>query len=525
MDSQTKKFIDAIRPAIGAGGIGSTEEKGGCLFLSASPAALLSACRACLTAGAVFDSAFVSKAAGSGKDFTVHYLFRAPSMHRMVVLCSTGKSFSALSSIAAAALWDERKMQDLTGMRFKGIPDTRPLIFHSESGVPSTHPLGGTATGKEMRAPYAMQGTGAEGEFEVAVGPVHAGIIEPGHFRFHVVGEKINKMEVRMFYLHRGIEKAAEGKQASELLPLIEQISGDETMASSVAYCHAVERALGVAVPKRAEHIRAILMELERIYSHLADLGGMPTDVGFTLVASRFAVMREDMMRLNQKVSGNRFLRGMCAVGGVSGDIDKEKTAAIKNELSLMLQSLESTEHVALSSPTFLNRIYQAGTVSLRTAKDLALVGPGARASGLESDLRIALPYSAYSGMAINEPIEKNGGDVLARFTVKIAEVKESARLIKLLLSNLPSGTLCSSLPNPKKQNAQIIGIGWAESARGGSTFLVKLSPDHTVRRLACRLASFRNWRALEKAVEGNIVPDFPLINKSFNLSYAGTDL
>lgn len=524
MDSQTRKFIEAIKPAMGPGSIG-TEEKGGCLFLSLSPAALLSACRACLATGAVFDSAFVSKNGNGTKEFTVHYLFRAPAIHRMVVFISTGKSFPALSSIATAALWDERKIQDLTGLRLKGITDTRPLIFHAESGVPSVHPLSGAPIGKETRAPYAMQGTGAEGEFEVAVGPVHAGIIEPGHFRFHVVGEKINKMEVRMFYLHRGIEKEAEGKQSTALLPLIEQISGDETMASSLAYCHAVEKALGVAVPRRAECIRAVLCELERIYSHLADLGGMPTDVGFTLVASRFAVMREDMMRLNQKVSGNRFLRGVCIVGGVSLGIDKAKATAITQELSLLINSLESTEHVALSSPTFLNRIYQAGTVSLHTAKDLALVGPGARACGVESDLRIALPYSAYSGMEINEPLEKNGGDVLARFAVKIAEVKESARLIVLLLSSMPQGALFAKIPAPKKNKSPLIGIGWAESARGGSTFLVELSPNGTVRRLACRLASFRNWRALEKAVEGNIVPDFPLINKSFNLSYAGTDL
>ena len=532
MDDQTKQFIHALESSVRSGSLEGRLEQGSCIILRVLPKHLIPVCRACLANGAAFDSAFVSQGdAGNGKEggkqeFTLYYLFQAAAIRRMVVIASTGSAFDALSETVNAALWDERKIQDLTGLRLAGIPDSRPLIFHAESGFPSAHPVGGMPFRRPKSDAYPMVGTGTEGEFEVAVGPVHAGIIEPGHFRFHVSGEKINKMEVRMFYLHRGIEKSAEGRQAAGILPIIEQISGDEAAANSAAYCQAVEQALCMQVPKRAESIRAILMELERIYSHLADLGGITMDVGFYLPSSRFAIMREDIMRLNASVSGSRFLHGMCAVGGVNSDLDDAKAEKILGSMRQLITSLEQMERVAFASSTFLDRIFQAGTVSRAIAKDLALVGPPARACGIHSDLRRALPYSAYAQTAINESIEKEGGDVLARFRVKLAEIEESARLIRSLVSHLPQGALRGKLPAAaKRQKGIVMGVGWAEAPRGSCTFLVEIARNGTVRRLACRSASFRNWRALEKAVLGNIVPDFPLINKSFNLSYAGTDM
>ena len=524
MSEQTKQFIHAIEASVRKGSLGEPSEKGNCLFLSVLPKHLIPVCHACLSNGAVFDSAFVSLADPARKEFNVYYIFQVATIHRMVVITSRGSAFDALSESVNAALWDERKIQDLTGLRLAGIPDSRPLIFHAESGFPPARPIGGQPIKPPKSTAYEMPGTGTEGEFEVAVGPVHAGIIEPGHFRFHVSGEKINKMEVRMFYLHRGIEKVAEGHQAVSLLPLIEQISGDEAVANSVAYCQAVEQALGVAVPKRAESIRAILMELERIYSHLADLGGMTVDVGFYLPSARFAVLREDIMRLNQAVFGNRFLHGSCAIGGVSADLNSAKQEYLARRMRQMLESLDQLERVTFTSSTFLDRIFTTGAVSRGISKDLSLVGPPARACGIHTDLRRMLPYSAYARTEINESIEKEGGDVLARFIVKLAEIKESARLILSLSSSLPSGALRSESP-PKKRKEGSVGVGWAEAPRGSCTMLVEISPAGAVRRLAYRSPSFRNWRALEKAVLGNIVPDFPLINKSFNLSYAGTDM
>jgi len=524
MGEQSKQFIHGLETSVKAGSIEGSHEQGLCLIIRVLPRYLIPVCRACLSKGAVFDSAFVSSAGQEKGEFDVYYLFQAASIGRMVAVASRGHAFDALSETVNAALWDERKIQDLTGLRLAGIPDSRPLLFHPESGLPPEHPIGGMPFKRPRSAAYPMAGTGEEGEFEVAVGPVHAGIIEPGHFRFHVVGERINKMETRMFYLHRGIEKAAEGRQAASILPLIEQISGDEAVANSVAYCQAVEQCLGMEVPKRAEHIRAMLMELERIYSHLADLGGTATDVGFTLPASRFAVLREDAMRLNASISKSRFLHGQCIVGGVASDLDAQKRAGISGAMARMLHSLELLERMTFTSSTFLDRVFQAGTVSKGIAKDLAIVGPPARACGMHTDLRRLLPYSAYSQVAVNESIEKEGGDVLARFRVKLAEINESARLVALLASRLPPGEIRGRMAHQKKPQSDV-GIGWAEAPRGSCTVLVEIAPSGAVKRLACRTASFRNWRALERAVEGNIVPDFPLINKSFNLSYAGTDM
>jgi formate hydrogenlyase subunit 5 len=521
MADDTKKLAATLRRCLKSGVLESSEERGSCTWMKVRADKMLRACKACLDNGAVFDSAFISKASGS---FAVYYLFRAAALGRMLVFCAQGTDFVAISALLNAASWDERKMQDLTGLKLKGLPDARPLIFHPESGMPAARPLGGKPIEKPKSTVYPMPGTGVEGEFEIAVGPVHAGIIESGHFRFHVLGEQINKMEVRMFFLHRGVEKAAEGKSALDALPMVESVSGDESVANAVAYCHAVESALALKVPERAEYVRTILLELERIYSHLADLGGMPTDVGFYLSASRFSVLREDMMRLNQKVSGNRFLRGICVAGGVSRDLGKEELSAISAALANLASGLSAVEDMTLSTSTFLDRAFSTGTVSKHVAEALALVGPGARASGVSCDLRKSLPYSAYPAALVTECIETNG-DVLSRFQVKMAEVRESIRLVNEFASKLPPGALRCTLDVPSEEEAELIGVGWAEAPRGGCTFLVELSGVGKIRRLACRTASFRNWRALEKAVLRNIVPDFPLINKSFNLSYAGTDL
>ncbi|MDE1798021.1 MAG: hydrogenase large subunit [Candidatus Micrarchaeota archaeon] len=529
MEADTKKFIQTLEKILKPARLRRAAERGGCVWFDVRPQDLVAACQSAVAAGAAFDSAFVSAASRPAGGFILYYLLRAPAIGRMLVFQSTGKAFGALSATHNAALWDERKIQDLTGLSLSGIPDARPLIFHPESGMPKHRPVGHRSIPVPVHPDYVIAGTGAEGEYEAAVGPVHAGIIEPGHFRAHVVGEQFNKLEIRMFYLHRGIEQAAEGKPAGSLIPLVESISGDESVASSVAYCQAVERAAGIAPPLRAESIRAVLLELERIYSHLSDLGGMPTDVGFTFAASRFAVLREDMMRLNARICGSRFLRGRVCVGGVTADLDEAQRLDIKRTLSQFIVQLEHAERITLTSSTYLDRVFMTGAVSPRVAADLALLGPVARAVGVPCDLRRALPYGAYARHPIREPLEKNG-DVLSRFTVKLAEAKEAARLARHISTYMHAGPLrapanLGSKKGPRKNSLPRVGAGWAEAPRGGTTFLVELNADGTVRRLACRTPSFRNWRGIEKAVMGNIVPDFPLINKSFNMSYAGTDL
>lgn len=502
----------------------SAKSEGMLTVAECEPAGIPDISEALLAEGAIFDSAFISAAKGG---FAVHYLFRVQQLRRVLVLSASGKEFHSISRIIPAAVWDERKMQDLTGITIKGLVDSRPLIIHPEAGAPEAYPLAPKAKNspKDIPREYDMPGTGEEGEFEIPVGPVHAGIIEPGHFRFHVVGERINKMETRMFFLHRGAEKAAEGKTLDEGTIIAEQISGDETVANSVAYCQAVESLAKMEVPERAQYLRVLLLELERIYSHLVDLGGMAMDIGFYMSSSRFILLREQMMRLNASFTGSRYLKGMCVPGGMSRDFDAATLSEIFRRIQGFNMNLKELREMTFNSSTFLDRTFATGIVPKEHGQSLAVVGPVARASNIPCDARVWLPYAAYGKMKVYEALGENG-DVLSRFYVKISEVAESVGMILAALSALKGTEGPVRAPAPRHASIKgKIGFGWAEAPRGSCAFMVETDDEGKIARFACRTASFRNWRAIEKAVETAIVPDFPLVNKSFNLSYAGNDL
>jgi len=495
----------------------SVAESGTALWMEAAPKNIPKGCESCIELGGIFDSAFAYPHSNPG-EWSAAYLFRFPKMARMVALWAHSRSFYSASDILPAALWDERKMLEVSGAEFIGLKDQRPIVIHPESRQ--------FLKGRDRKArasEYVFLGTGAEEEFQIPVGPVHAGIIEPGHFRFHVVGEKINKLEVRLSYLHKGIERLAENREPESLLTLIEQVSGDESVANSVSYAQAVENAIGIKVPARAESLRLILLEMERVYNHLADVGGMSMDIGYYASSSQFTALREDMMRLNERVAGNRFLRNLVSIGGLSRDIPGEKLTELKAGLKPFLKTLLAVEKLTMSSSTFLDRVFTTGRVFPQTAKELSLVGPAARACGISCDARKHFPYGAYKSSPVNEALAADG-DVLARFMVKLAEMKESVRLIGSVAGKIEKGPISARTGKGKTKNPGM-GIGICESPRGSSTTVVQLGKNGSVARLLIRTASFRNWRAVEKAVKSNIVADFPLINKSFNLSYSGADL
>lgn len=502
----------------------SAKTGGAVISAECEPAGIPQLSEALLAQGASFDSAFISPSKGG---FTVYYIFRLQSLHRVFALFASGKEFHSISKIIPAAVWDERKMQDLTGLRIQGLEDSRPLFIHPEAGAPETYPLAPKSKNSPRDIPkeYNMPGTGEEGEFEIPVGPVHAGIIEPGHFRFHVVGERINKMETRMFFLHRGVEKMAEGKTLDEGVVMAEQISGDETIANAAAYCQAAESLSKMDVPERAKYLRVLLLELERIYSHLADLGGMAMDIGFYMSSSRFILLREQMMRLNAKLTGSRFLKGTCVPGGVSKDMDAAALSESFTSLQEFNKNLRDLREMTFASSTFLDRTFATGTVPKEHGLSLAVVGPVARGSNIACDLRAWLPYAAYEKLRVYEALGENG-DVLARFYVKITEVMEAVGIILTVISSLKGIDGPVRAPEPKASAIKgKLGFGWTEAPRGSCMFMVETDDEGKIARFACRTASFRNWRAIEKAVETAIVPDFPLVNKSFNLSYAGNDL
>ncbi len=369
------------------------------------------------------------------------------------------------------------------------------------------------------RHPYRP--VSGEGVFHVPVGPVHAGIIEPGHFRFGVAGEPVLYLQLRLFYVHKGIEKRFERLPWRHGLFLAESISGDTAVGHALAYAHAIERLLAIEVPPRAMHLRTVLLELERVYNHVADIGAIATDVAFTVPASRAQVLRERLVAVQERLFGSRLLRGTVALGGVKCEL----TLGRRKELLAHLQGLEGEfeELVTLliDSGTFTDRVDDTGILTGRVARDLGVVGFAARASGVDIDLRRDHPHDAYSGLGFKVPVEQ-GGDVRARLMVRAREVEQSLSILRQALLGLPEGHVAA--PLPESLPASSSALGWCEAWRGECLHWVQTDESGRLARVKVTDPSFKNWPALVHAVPGNILPDFPVINKSFNLSYSGND-
>jgi Ni,Fe-hydrogenase III large subunit/Ni,Fe-hydrogenase III component G len=455
---------------------------------------------------------------------TLFYVFERRASILVLVRGINGRAMS-IAAIYPSASWFERECRDGFGVEFEGAFDTRRLFLH-ETYPEGFHPLKKTfknapVVTKQTVDPadeYPFREVSGEGVYQVPVGPVHAGIIEPGHFRFSVIGETIFNLEVRMFYKHRGIEKLAEGKSPLECLRIAEAVSGDESVANATALCMAVEQISQIPVPKRAWYLRTILLELERICSHLGDQAGMLVDVAFPLGANQFSVLREECFRENDRLTGSRFLRGMVCTGGLNRDIPKVSI----DELALFVQQLRKRYRIGLkivlSTASVIDRFATTGVIRPALLRPLNITGPSARASGGKVDVRLNHPYGIYDRFA-PKPQRLRDGDVLSRFTVKASEIMDSLDLIERLIAAIPEGEVRSGAPIHDGFTLALV-----ESARGQNLCWVWIK-DGMIERYKVRTASFCNWLAIEHAVQGNIVPDFPVINKSLNLSYTGTDL
>ncbi len=424
-----------------------------------------------------------------------------------------------------SASWYQREITDGFGVTFAESFDERRLFLH-ETYPEDFHPLQKTFKNKEIKLDaetnpslaYEFKKVSGEGVYEIPVGPVHAGIIEPGHFRFSVIGETIYNLEIRMFYKHRGIEKLAEGKTPAECVKIAESISGDETVANAVAYCTAVEKISGIEVPLRAEHLRTAYLEMERIYSLLGDLAGMCIDVAFPVGASPFFVLREEVLRQNKALTGSRFMKDTIAIGGLKKDAPKGTLDALQAFLDDLRDGLKDAVSDVLASTSTIDRFQTTGVVRKELIAPLHITGPIARASGTLTDTRIDHPYGLYDKIR-PAPRIFEAGDVLARFETKASEVLDCARMIDEAVTGLRHGEILT-----KGDIKDGYAIAPIESARGQSMHWAYIK-NGLIDRYKIRTASFCNWQAIEHAVIGNIVPDFPLINKSMNLSYAGTDL
>ena len=437
----------------------------------------------------------------------------------LVAKCAlTGGKLPDLSGIFPYASRMQRTAFDMLGIRFDQ-EDERPWISH---GLWPPHPLKKDYDpGKEcepMQGDYPFVVVEGEGVHEIAVGPVHAGIIEPGHFRFQVVGEKVLRLEERLGFKHKGIEKAFEGLSLIEGARLAARISGDSTVAYSWAYAMAVESVCGLTVPERASFLRGLLLERERIANHLADLGALGNDAGFSFGLAQFSILREDMLRVNRDLFGHRLLMDLVVPGGVLKDIDSAAKKRIVEECHSLRKKVEDLWEIYVDHTGLQDRFISTGRVEPGIAAKLGLTGLAGRASRNASDLRGDHPYPPYDKLEFSIATH-HGGDVAARVSVRFDEVFESLKLIEQMIAKMPEGETFIDVPCCSGP-----GFGWVEGFRG--EVLIALEAEGgSVGRAHAHDPSWQNWPVLEFAVIGNIVPDFPLINKSFNLSYSGHDL
>lgn len=473
-------------------------------------------------------SMFASDERALSGSFAIYYAFADRQCSQLLILKTKhgrdSMTFQSISARVHAAALYEREIRDMFGLVPLEHPDPRRLVFHSnwpEGMFPLRKDFDAGFKPDTAKVSTPFKKVTGEGVFEIPVGPVHAGIIEPGHFRFSVAGEPIINLEAQLYFVHKGIEKMCEGESLERCLFVAERISGDETFTNSLAYCQAVEKIAGVQIPERAEYTRVIFAELERLTSHLGDLAGICLDVAYGFAAFQFRMLRGWSYRIADELCGMRFLRSVNRLGGVRKDFVAGKEAEVLELLQKIRRELLDTVDIIKGNSLFIDRVENTGVLQYETARDLNAVGPGGRASGVRHDVRKTFPYAAYNKLAFNVP-EHNNGDVNCRMNVKIEECFEAINLICSAINSMPPGKVYENIPDVEPYR---FAFGMTEAPRGENIHWVMTGGKNTIFRYKIRTPSFCNWPAVCYAVKGNIVPDFPLINKSFNLSYAGNDL
>ncbi len=466
------------------------------------------------------DARLVSVFGSTGDDGSncIHYLLDVNHRGYQMFSASADRPVPSLTPIAPAAAWYEREMFDQYGIESEGHPDPRPLLVH-ENWPKNIHPGAAEVTQVPWaNEEYSFLEVQGEGVCEVPVGPVHAGIIEPGHFHFSVVGDTVLHLELRHFYTHKGTEKLFEKTPVMNGAMIAESVSGDNCFAHAIAYCQAIEEAYGVTVPPKAQALRLIGLELERMMAHIADVGALCGDVGFTVPAAYTSRIKEAMLRASGRFFGTRFWRGIAVPGGVACDLGEESARELSRIIASIAEDFARVAHIILGTPSVQNRFETTGVLSRQAALSLGVVGPPARASGVRLDVRTDHPYGRYREIKMAVP-EYGYGDVMARARIRIDETAISARIACNALDQLPCGPVC--IPVPGFPNRE--GMSAVESPRGELLYWIKVR-DGKIVRCHIKSPSFQNWLALPQAMPGNIIADFPLINKSFNLSYSGCD-
>lgn len=431
-------------------------------------------------------------------------------------------SYPGLSSLFPAALRMERATYDLLGMAAEGV-DRRGWLRHGgwpEHVFPLQREVGASGSYPLESEAYPFVTVEGEGVHEIAVGPVHAGVIEPGHFRFSVVGEKVLRLEERLGYTHKGVAKRFESLPLEEGHRLAARLCGDSAVAFSWAYCAAVESIGSTECPARAVTLRGLALEHERIANHLGDLGALGNDAGFALGLTQFSRLKEDLLRVNRQVFGARYLMDYVVPGGVAADVPEGSRDVLWTHYRTLEEGVAILRSIYAEHAGMQDRFRETGRLEHGVAGRLGALGLVGRASGIGRDLRVDHPWPPYEAHPANLVMQPYG-DVAARVQVRFDEVAESLRLCRALLGDLPGGAPRAALAGVPSGR---FGIGVIEGWRGPVLVALETAASGGIRRCHAHDPSWQNWPLMEYAILGNIVPDFPLINKSFNLSYSGQD-
>jgi Ni,Fe-hydrogenase III large subunit len=427
--------------------------------------------------------------------------------------------FPSVGAAHPPAIRLERAIADLHGLNAIGAPDPRPWLDHGT--WPLRAPLGAAEANNAPPPRYAFLAAEGRGLHQIAVGPVHAGIIEPGHFRFHASGETIVRLEARLGYVHKGVNALMRGASLERGASLAARVSGDSTVAYQIAFSRAAEAALGGNAPPRAVWLRGAMAELERLANHFGDIGAICNDASFSLMHAHCGILRERVLRASESAFGHRLMMDKIVPGGVTVDLTYDRSQAIKILIAEIREVFPRLIDLYDNTASLQDRTVRTGVLSNALAVQYGCGGYIGRASGRDFDARRAFAYPPYDELNFDVPL-RHEGDVNARVWLRIREVDESLKILEQILSRLPSGPVRAGLPtNP----TECEGCALVEGFRGDVFVALRLAADGTIANAHLRDPSWFQWPLLEAAIEGNIVADFPLCNKSFNCSYSGQDL
>ena len=430
--------------------------------------------------------------------------------------CSDGH-FPSIGAAHPPAIRLERTLNDLFGLVADGADDRRPWLDHGR--WPVRHPLAAQPQARQPQPRYEFLAAEGEGLHQIPVGPVHAGTIEPGHFRFTANGETVVRLEARLGYVHRGLERLMRGANIDHGARLAWRASGDSTVAYAYAFARAVEAALGTEAPPRAQWLRALMAEMERLANHLGDIGAICNDASFALMHAYCGILRERVLRTAAACWGHRLMRDCIVPGGITADLDHERIGLVRALVAELRRRFPPLVDLYDNTTSLQDRTVATGILQPALARRFGAGGYVGRASQRNFDARRMTGYFPYNLLQFEVPV-RDEGDVNARVWLRIKEVEQSLRLIEQMLAQLADGPVRVELPRRAGE-----GMALIEGFRGDILARVRLDEDGTLEHCRLRDPSWFQWPLLEAVVEGNIVADFPLCNKSFNCSYAGSDL